>query len=322
MGVIHFLNVKEGDCTLIQHPSNHNTVIDVSNATNVEMEIIEESFAHKGGNHRQKENPVNPIEYFNNLGIDSIFRFVLTHPDMDHMDGIKALFDSFKVYNFWDTENEKVIDENTGWGKYNKDDWDFYQDIRGNKTSPTVLHLYANSKGQFYNLNEDGSSGADGLYILAPTADLVAEANKSEDYNDCSYVILYKTSNKKIIFAGDSACKTWDYILENHETDVTDVDILLAPHHGRSTGGNDDYLDVLKPKLTLFGNAKSDYLDYASWNNRGLDFITNNQADCIILDTSGINGIDVYVTYETFAKKINPDTDNNNIYKAWYIMTV
>ena len=31
MGVVHFLNVNEGDCTWIQHLSGHNTVIDVSN---------------------------------------------------------------------------------------------------------------------------------------------------------------------------------------------------------------------------------------------------------------------------------------------------
>ena len=159
--------------------------------------------------------------------------------------------------------------------------------------------------------------------MLAPTTDLVAEANKSKDYNDCSYVILYRTgNNKKIIFAGDSAEKTWNYILENHEEDVKDVDILIAPHHGRKTGGNDEYLDVLNPKLTLFGNAKSEYLDYSSWNNRGLDHITNNQANCIIINTNGESGIDVYVTYEVFAKKRNPDTFYDETYGGWYIMTI
>ena len=157
---------------------------------------------------------------------------------------------------------------------------------------------------------------------MAPTKELVAEANNSGDYNDCSYVILYKTNDKKIIFAGDSAEKTWNYILENHKEDVTDVDILLAPHHGRKTGGNSDYLDVLRPKLTLFGNAKSEYLDYPAWINRKLDHITNNQANCIIMDTFGKSGIDVYVTNETFAKKRNPKSTYNETLKAWYIQTI
>lgn len=29
------------------------------------------------------------------FGVSTIFRFILTHPDMDHMDGMKSLFDSF-----------------------------------------------------------------------------------------------------------------------------------------------------------------------------------------------------------------------------------
>lgn len=262
------------------------------------------------------------IDYLKSFGVSSIFRFILTHPDMDHMDGLKSLFETFSVTNFWDTDNTKTMDATASWGKYNKADWDFYQEIRNSSNSPKVLHNYAGSRGQYYNQDEGGKSGADGLYILAPTKELVSAANESEDYNDCSYVILYKTNDKKIIFAGDSAENTWDYILENHREDVTDVDILLAPHHGRKTGGNAEYLDVLKPKLTLFGNAKSEYLDYDAWNNRKLDHITNNQANCVIMDTFGQNGIDVYVSYEVFAKKRNPKAVYNKDLNAWYIMTI
>ena len=241
---------------------------------------------------------------------------------MDHMDGISSLFDNFSVLNFWDTQNTKVMDSNSDWGKYDKNDWDFYHKIRKSQKSPIVLNLLAGSKGIYYNQTENGKSGPDGLHILAPTKTLIDEANETKEYNDCSYVILYKVNDKKIIFSGDSAEKTWNYILENHKADVTDVDVLIAPHHGRKSGGNNDYLDVLKPKLTLFGNAKSQYLNYNAWNSRNLDHITNNQANCVILNADGENGIDVYVTYETFAKKRNPNSVYNNNFKAWYIMTI
>jgi len=32
MGVFHYLNVLQGDCSIIQHPSGHVSVIDVCNA--------------------------------------------------------------------------------------------------------------------------------------------------------------------------------------------------------------------------------------------------------------------------------------------------
>ena len=86
-------------------------------------------------------------------------------------------------------------------------------------------------------------------------------------------------------------------------------------------GGNRDYLDTLKPKLTLFGNAKSEYLDYNAWNNRKLEHITNNEANCLIMNIIE-NKIDIYVTYEIFAKEKNPDTFYAEDFKAWYIMTI
>lgn len=320
MGVVHFLNVNEGDCTWIQHLSGHNTVIDVSNG-NADVNLNQVFKIYEQGNHRQKEHPVNPIEYLKDFNVSTIFRFILTHPDMDHMDGIENLFNKFEVVNFWDTNNNKQITEKSDWGRYKKEDWDFYQKIRKSDSEPKVLHLLAGSHGQYYNEDENGESGADGLYILAPTSELIKEANDTEEYNKCSYVILYRVENKKIIFSGDSEEKTWDYIMENHEAEVRDIDVLIAPHHGRKTGGNKDYLDVLNPKLTLFGNAKSEYLDYGSWNRRGLDHITNNQGGCIILDAN-TSGIDVYVTYDVFAQKKNTETWFNNRLKAWYIKTI
>ncbi len=319
MSIIHFLNVKEGDCIWVKHATGHNTIIDISNGK-AEESIFESKFS--SGNHNQKNHPVDPIAYFKERNLSTVFRFILTHPDMDHMDGIKALFDSFEVYNFWDTENTKVMDEKSDWGQYSREDWDFYQSIRTSQSSPKTLNLYDNQTGQYYNVGDDGKGGGDGLHILAPTKELVTEANKNEEYNDCSYVILYRTGNKKIVFAGDSAEKTWNHILENHKEDVRDVDILIAPHHGRKTGGNRDYLDTVNPKLTLFGNAKSEYLDYSSWYSRDLEYITNNQANCVILDTGGKNGIDVFVTYEKFAKKKNPKAYYDEAHKGWYIMTI
>ena len=314
MSVIHFFFVFEGDCNIIQHGSGRVTVIDVCNG-NAENETILEN-----ANHRQKEYPVNPINYIASLGITSIFRFILTHPDMDHMDGIKKLFDKFSIINFWDTDNNKEMNESQEWGRYCKEDWEYYQSIRNSENSQKVRRYLSGNKGQYYNLNEDGTAGGDGLNILCPTKALVDTANSSGDYNTLSYVILLNEKGKKVVFAGDSGSEAWDYILDQYEDVVSDIDLLIAPHHGRKTGGNDDYLDVLKPRLTLLGNAKSKYLDYNAWNRRGLKHITNNEANCVIVDVSS-NGLAVYCTYEKFAKEMYDNAYYSNVHQAWYIGT-
>lgn len=205
MATIHFLNVNDGDCTVIKHNSGHVTVVDVCNAKTQEspMEAMSAMLAfaqtERGitGNFQQKKYPVNQISYMHDHDISSIFRYIQTHPDMDHMDGITALFEAFSPLNFWDTDNKKEM-LNSSWGSssYSKKDWEFYKRLRDAKPQhdPKRLALLSGNQGKFFNVGEDGSRGGDGLHVLAPTQDLVDAANKADDeYNDCSYVLLYRT---------------------------------------------------------------------------------------------------------------------------------
>lgn len=328
MATIHFLNVKNGDCSIINHISDRTTVIDVCNAkpTDIQSEklIAEKALFEKGisGNFQQKRYPVNPISYLQDHNIDSIFRYIQTHPDMDHMDGITTLFEEYSPINFWDTNNEKEMD-GSSWDNspYNEDDWNFYRNLRDAKpnTDPRRLALLHGEKGHYWNIGEDGSSSGDDLYILAPSQELIDSANEAdEDYNDCSYVLLCRTGGNRIIFGGDSYDDTWTHILENYEDDVANIDLLIAPHHGRDSGRSFEFLNTLKPTLTFFGNAPSDDLAYSAWHNRGLSIVTNNQANCMIVDASAAP-MKLYVTHGNFAMKVNSDTFYSNTFKAWYV---
>jgi beta-lactamase superfamily II metal-dependent hydrolase len=174
-----------------------------------------------------------------------------------------------------------------------------------------------------YNKGDSDTEGGDGLYILAPTTELIATANEIGDFNDSSYVILYRAINAKIIFAGDSHDKTWEYILDNHEDDVKDVDLLIAPHHGRKSDRCYDFLDVLHPKLTFFGNANAEHLAYDAWNRRKLRFVTNNQANCMIVDADDKNeSPSFWVTNEAYAKEVSVDPFYSERLKAYYCYTI
>ena len=240
------------------------------------------------------------------------------------MDGIKELFDQFGPINFWDTNNRKVISPNS-WanGRYSREDWEFYQALRKGTVpgGPKRLALLAGSEGKYFNVAADGRKGGDGLYVLAPTQDLVATANQTEEYNDCSYVILYRTGNWRVVFGADSHDRTREFILDEYSQDVSNVDLLVAPHHGRKSGRSYEFLDTLRPKLTLFGNARSEHLAYGAWNNRRLPFITNNQANCVVANIDN-NSIDVFVTNETFAQEKNDKAFYDASSKGWYIYSI
>ncbi len=309
MSSFHFLNVKAGDCTIIRHGSGHWSMIDIcyGNSTQaVVKEARDAGFPTKPrGNFRMCSHPTSPLDYLSLLGVDSIFRFILTHPDMDHMDGIDALFSKISVNNYWDSGVRKAKPDFKG-SPYKEADWDRYVKVRdGKEEGVTVVSPRAGSRFQYANQNADGESGGDGLYILSPSKGLVDEANKSGDVNDASYVLLYRSMGGKILIPGDAHDKTWEYVLENHEDDVKDCTLMVAPHHGRKTGRSYEFLDVVKPKLTLFGCAGSEHLAYDAWNNRELVYFTNNQVGCVSAEMGGGN-MDVYIENKTFAEKLRP----------------
>lgn len=296
---IHFLNVLNGDCTIIEHETGRISVIDICNGNFSEEEDEKE-------NSNKKNNSTNPIDYLNNICIGkSVFRFILTHPDMDHMDGIKNLFDNFHLINFWDTNHEKDLSNNKDFCKYKKEDWKFYESIRQNQNNPKILHLYDGNKGEYYT--------NDGFEIISPSKKLVEELKKSDnpDWNEISYIILHNVYNRKILYCGDSGNKAWKNIMEDENllNKIRDIDILLAPHHGRKTGGDDlnQYLNKLNPKLAILGNTEdSKHKNYSAFYNREIPILTNNEAGDIIV---------------TIEKHIERNNNNNNICSIYIEMT-
>ena len=252
-----------------------------------------------------------------------MFRFLLTHPDMDHMDGIKDLFEAFRPINFYDTDNTKEMEWKNG-SPYRIEDWNFYKSLRDGKplNDPKRITIFPGDDSAYRTKDWNGNPAGDAFYCLAPTPQLVTAANESSgDYHDASYVILHVTPAGRILFSGDSHDATWEYILDTFEDAVRDVDLLIAPHHGRKSGRSYQFLNVVNPKMTFFGNARSEHLAYGAWHNRGLELVTNNQANCMVVDTSGSN-LTLYVTHEAFAKAKNPHAFWSNAHQAWYVKEI
>lgn len=342
---IHYLNVDEGDCSIVKHDSGHVTMVDICCGNlKHEQSVLEEGSdfsdiikAAEGlkGNYNQKECPVNPLDWLSKITKDRVFRFIATHPDMDHLDGLKALFDSkFKPENFWDTENDKEMDVKNGFGNYDEDDWEFYKKLHADTVLGVKrLFLKENAKGRFYNQDDDSGQGCgDRITIISPTKKIEGIVAETKNYNDLSYVLLLTTRHgRKILFCGDTEATAWDVILPRHEKELSDIDILISPHHGRKTGGNDNYLDTLNPKFSLLGNAKSTYLDYSAWNNRKLLHFTNNQLGSVIFQEADKGAFNVYATCQravlNWHKQNQPTMSESNLIRhqglpAYFLMVI
>ena len=68
MAKIHFLNVDEGDCSIIQHDNGKVTMIDICCGNIVEQQSSGVTFSTESvntikGNFNMKAYPTNPVEY-------------------------------------------------------------------------------------------------------------------------------------------------------------------------------------------------------------------------------------------------------------------
>ena len=326
MPKIHFLNVNQGDCIILEHVSGRKTVFDIS-AGNIERKnaLVAALFKHEmtpaKGNFRMCQHPTNPLDYLTNMGTKQIWRFILSHPDMDHLDGFNALLDKFDVPHFWHSGANKTKPDFSDNGRFKEEDWDRYaRVIAGNEPGTQSIHVQAGSKFKYANEDDTQYGLGDSLYILAPNQGLVDQGNESQDFNDASYVVLFNSPIGKVLLAGDAHDATWEYVKLHHKEAASDVTLLVAPHHGRKSGRSYEFLDFVKPKLTLFGCAPSEHLAYNAWNYRNLTHITNNQCGCVVAE--GTDAMHIYVENEVFAAKSGGNTKLTNDQGFYFLGTV
>lgn len=265
---IHFLNVGHGDCTIIEFPSGRTTMIDINNSKIVDEETkneiassnpfayeIYKSLGNKGNILLEKSvadfvTPVDPIEYMEkHLPLSSIFRFILTHPDMDHMTGLYNLKHSGKVIsNFWDTNNVKSVSKSEVSSIYDYRDWEVYQEMKSSAESLKTLNILKGEQNDYFN--------DDKIKILSPTQEIIDQANINKNWNLLSYVLLIEYAGHKIILGGDADSIVWDELAKSDQELLENVSILKASHHGRNSGYSENAAILMKPTWTICSVGK------------------------------------------------------------------
>ena len=136
---------------------------------------------------RQTRELTDPIAFLKKRYPDrNLWRFVLTHPDLDHMRGLKSLAENIGFDNFWDTKHAKETPTFRKRNSADEDDWKFYQSLRRANTG----RCYTRGDAYFaFGKEEDGRIGGDNIEILSPTPELIADCNTAQKSNDVSLVL-------------------------------------------------------------------------------------------------------------------------------------
>lgn len=295
MSIIKSISVGNGDMFYIKHRSSNFTIIDCNmddtNKQKITDEIISES---------------------NNKDIT---RFISTHPDEDHIHGLKYLDDKIGILNFYCVKNEATKSDET-------DDFKKYCELRD--SDKKAFYIYEGCSRCWMNQNDEekkyGSSGINILWPITDNEDYKAEllnAKEGKSPNNISPIIKYSLSNGvTVLWFGDLENSFMEKIKDTVE--LPEADIIFAPHHGRSSGKiPKEWMESISPKIVIIGEAPSEKINYLSNYNT----ITQNTAGDIILDCeSGI--VDIYVSNENYSVKFLENNKKSNAYGATYIGTL
>ncbi len=270
MSLVKSFSVGNGDMFYIQHNSDNFTIIDCCIDESNKKEIFKEL--------KEKTNK------------KSIIRFISTHPDHDHMKGLKELFSCISIPNFYCVENQATKEDYT-------EDFVKYCKLRD---SDEAFYLSKKCKRYWMNLS-DNERGSSGINILWPILNnrkykqALLEAKNGNSPNNISPIIRYSVENSaSFLWLGDLKKDFMESIESELHFDQTDI--IFAPHHGRNSGKIPlSWLKKINPKVIVIGEASSEHLHYYP----GYNTIKQNSAGAILFDCEA-DEVHIYVKSSTY----------------------
>lgn len=288
MSIIKSFSVGNGDMFYIEHGTDNFSVIDC-NLVDDRKEKIMDEICNVGSR-------------------KGIMRFISTHPDEDHFHGIEYFDKLFHIYNFYCVKNEATKSEDTP-------SFQHYRSLRDDVKR--AFYIYEGCSRKWMNESNDEREGS-GISILWPDTqndkfkEQLRIAKDGGKANNISPIIKYSLKNGVIaLWFGDLETEFMETILD--KISLPKVDIVFAPHHGRSSGKlPSNWLVDMEPKIIVIGEADSTMLDYYN----GYNTITQNLAKDIVFDCCEGK---VHVFTSNFNYSVDYLNNDNNRDNEYYI---
>jgi competence protein ComEC len=218
-----------------------------------------------------KDKLTNPIDYLRaKFTGKSIFRYIQTHPDMDHMAGLYRIWaeEKIPIANFWDTHHcieKEEFAKRTGAVNHDIRDWQTYLALRKSTSDPKVLRLTNGVRGDFYQ--------QDAIHVWAPFDDR-HKHDTDADPNELSYILCVSIGKCNVLLGGDATIETWQRLYKDNGGKLPKIHLLKASHHGRKSGYDRDSVKAMNPDITLVSvgelKAKDDAsASYEQFSNKG-----------------------------------------------------
>ena len=212
--VIYFVDVGQGDCTLIKTPENKTILIDGGGSEFGNFDVGEKIL----------------LPYLLDRRINKIDYMLISHFDSDHIGGLFYILENLKVKNIIIAKQGKKSEN------LNK-----LLEI----TKEYKINIILVENGNVVKIDKYSY-----FEILFPEDNFI----KENILNNNSIVARFSSLGLKILFTGDIEEVAEKRLCEMYKnTDKLKADILKVAHHGSKTSSTEVFLALVQPKIALIG---------------------------------------------------------------------
>lgn len=288
--LVHFVDVGQGDCIILQFPDGKNMVID--------------------GGPRSAKNAV--LAYIKAYNITEFEYLMLTHTDEDHCGSIDDIINNTDVKNLFVPGVTTSQITTAVYRQFTEAVENELKTVEGATSKISAAGMTFGSEAFGYQFE-----------IIVPEADYheSVKSSSAELINSVSPIMFLTFGDKKICFTGDSNEMNEPLFLEKIKTidrngdgsvdeeDFAwyDCDILKVAHHGSRTSSTQEFLDVVKPEIAVIQAGEGN--KYGHPTPEALSRLENTVL------TDGSKGAEIYCTidYGSIVFRLTAENDVTEI---------
>jgi len=258
---VAILDVGQGDSIFAAFPDGHTMLVDGGGLSGSEW-----VGGYRSGNDVGEE-VVSP--YLWSRGIKRIDVVALTHADHDHLDGLNAVLDNFRVGELW---------------------------IGLEDDRPAFRRVLAEARSRGVSIvrkfsgNETGWGRAQASVLWPPNAPS-GDARLSP--NDASLVLRLSDGQVHFLLTGDIEKKTEEALVAEHIP--LSADFLKAAHHGSKTSSTEVFLAAVAPRVAAVSVGESNPFGHPAesvverFEQHGVTLLRTDRDGAITAVTDGAN---------------------------------
>jgi competence protein ComEC len=224
---VTFLDVGQGNSALVEFPDGKKMLID-------------------GGGFSHDNFDVGKMVVAPFLWHSKIWRIdylVLSHPQSDHMNGLRFIARFFHPKEFW----------------YNGDkvETDSFKELMEIIRSKGIKELLPPD------MVDDRQINGVKIEILHPKSGIYSlnHIKKSSKLNNNSLVLKITYKGKSFLFPGDVEYQGEKALISN-KGHILKTDVLLSPHHGSKSSSSKEFLQIVQPSICVISSGEGNFFGF------------------------------------------------------------